>query len=267
MSTRELSDIEPLSESETAPLMDSDSSPWDDEIGIKEWCQVRCKPSFQMRKLTNKGAILILIWTCLITSILIIGRYTTIHRANALAYYVASIPIVIVTFIISMLADIRFGRYKVVSCSLWIMWTSSLLLTINSIIMDRVHFEHKQVQLIVLLFPLGLGWAGYQANIIQFGIDQLIDASAIECKSFIIWLCWSYFASPVFVEYVLGCVDDDIYLMLLMSFNTTVALALKLIFSHVLIKEPTTHNPFRLVYRVIKWAIPFYKHTPPIEEG
>ena len=28
----------------------------------------------------------------------------------------------------------------------------------------------------------------YQANILQFGIDQLIDASVSEYKAFIVWL-------------------------------------------------------------------------------
>ena len=88
----------------------------------------------------------------------------------------------------------------------------------------------------------------HYTSYMQFGIDQLIDATTTECKSFIIWLCWFYYISPVVVEYiiscvVLSCVDHNTYLMLLMTFNVTVALALKSIFSHVLIKEPITYNP------------------------
>ena len=107
----------------------------------------------------------------------------------------------------------------------------------------------------MLLVLLGIGWGGYQANVIQFGIDQLIDASATECKSFIIWLCWSYFASQVAVYYLIHCFDHNIYLFLIMSCNVTIALVLKLIFSHHLTKEPTTQNPFKLIYKVIKYAI------------
>ena len=258
MSSREqlLSYSESYSDSE----LTDNSLPPEDKVGTKEWCQVRCKPSFQVRKLKNKGAILIIVWSCLITNIYLIGAYIATHKVNALANRLSLVAIVFSTFLSAILADIRFGRYKVVSCSLWIMWTSSLLLTINSVIMDRVHFEHKEIVLVMLLLPMGVGWAVYEANIVQFGIDQLVDASATECKSFIIWLCWSYFASVVAVEYVLNCVDHNTYFLLLMSFNVTVALALKLIFSHVLIKEPITHNPFQLVYRVIKYAI---KHKYP----
>ena len=45
-----------------------------------------------------------------------------------------------------------------------------------------------------------------------------------------------------------------------MSCNVTIALVLKLIFNHHLIKEPTTQNPFKLIYQVIKYAI---KHKQP----
>ena len=160
----------------------------------------------------------------------------------------------------AMLADFRFGRYKVISFSLWIVWTCSILLTLTAIITDFIHIGFTQVLLTVLLVLLGTGWGGYQANIIQFGIDQLTDASATECKSFIIWLCWSYFASQVAVNYVIQCFDHNIYLFLILSCNVTIALVLKLIFNHHLIKEPTTQNPFKQIYQVIKYAI---KHKHP----
>ena len=160
----------------------------------------------------------------------------------------------------AMLADFRFGRYKVISFSLWIVWTCSILLTLSAIITDFTHVGLTQALPAMLLVLLGIGWGGYQANIIQFGIDQLIDASATECKSFIIWLCWSYFASQVAVNYVKQCFDHNIYLFLIMSCNVTIALVLKLIFNHHLIKEPITQNPFKLIYQVIKYAI---KHKHP----
>ena len=36
-----------------------------------------------------------------------------------------------------------------------------------------------------------IGYGGYQANIIQFGIDQLHDASTEEIQAFISWYVWS----------------------------------------------------------------------------
>ena len=256
MSTKELSYVE--SSSETELLADSNSSQPDDEIGIKEWCQIRCKPSFQMRRVKNKGAILILIWSYLISSVYTIGlHYIEKHDNHTLVDISIGIPMGLTIVLAAMLADLRFGRYKVISFSLWIVWTCSILLTLTAIITDFSHIGLKVSQVLsaMLLVLLGIGWGGYQANIIQFGIDQLTDASATECKSFIIWLCWSYFASQVAVNYVIQCFDHNTYLFLIMSCNVTIALVLKLIFSHHLIKEPTTQNPLKLIYKVIKYAI------------
>ena len=262
MSTKELSYVE--SSSETELLADSNSSQPDDEIGIKEWCQIRCKPSFQMRRVKNKGAILILIWSYLISSVYTIGWHyigSQNYINHTLVYMLIFLPMGFTVVLAAMLADFRFGRYKVISFSLWIVWTCSILLTLTAIIKDFTHIGLTvQVLTTLLLVFLGIGWGGYQANVIQFGIDQLIDASATECKSFIIWLCWSYFASQVAVTYVIQCFDHNIYPFLIMSCNVTIALVLKLIFNHHLIKEPTTQNPFKLIYQVIKYAI---KHKQP----
>ena len=261
MSTKELSYVE--SSSETELLADSNSSQPDDEIGIKEWCQIRCKPSFRMRRVKNKGAILILIWSYLVTSIFTIGKHyigKQNYNNHTLVYMLILLPMGFTVVFAAMLADFRFGRYKVISFSLWIVWISSLLLTLTAIITDFTDIGCMHVLTTLLLVLLGIGWGGYQANIIQFGIDQLIDASATECKSFIIWLCWSYFASQVALNYLIQCFDHNIYLFLIMSCNVTIALILKLIFNHHLIKEPTTQNPFKLIYQVIKYAI---KHKQP----
>ena len=264
MSTKELSYVE--SSSETELLAESNSSQPDDEIGIKEWCQIRCKPSFRMRRVKNKGAILILIWSYLISSVYTISKHYIIdkqyyHDSHTLVDMLVLIPMGLTVVLAATLADFRFGRYKVISFSLWIVWTCSILLTLTAIITNFTHIIGlSQVIPAMLLVLLGIGWGGCQANIVQFGIDQLIDASATECKTFITWLCWSYFATQVAVNYVYCFDHNRLYLFLIVSCNVTIALVLKLIFNHHLIKEPTTQNPFKLIYKVIKYAI---KHKHP----
>ena len=85
------------------------------------------------------------------------------------------------------LADVCYGRHKILSCSLWMMWISSLFLTLILVIADLkfTSFKHENILVTALLTPLGIGWGGFQATIIQFGIDQLTDASTSELKSFI----------------------------------------------------------------------------------
>ena len=51
---------------------------------------------------------------------------------------------------------------------------------------ETYHYHYKMVkQVLFWLASIGLG--GFQANIVQFGLDQLPDASTMEITSFIVW--------------------------------------------------------------------------------
>ena len=104
----------------------------------------------------------------------------------------------------------RFGWYKVLSGSLWMMWISSLLLTLTLVIAELTDFS---IPKIAFLLPLGIGGGGFQANIIQFGIDQLIDASTKELKSFIAWYSWTITASQLVIYYIQTCVNYKFHLL------------------------------------------------------
>ena len=71
------------------------------------------------------------------------------------------------------LADIRFGRYKVIRCSIWIMWIVSMLITINAVVAQFVtdHYNIEKRISQTMIFLLAICFGGYQANAIQFGLD------------------------------------------------------------------------------------------------
>ena len=102
----------------------------------------------------------------------------------------------------------------------------------------------------------------YQANILQFGIDQLIDASVSEYKAFIVWLVFVTTINQLIIYCMLQCVTYLQLPLLLASCNVSIAISLNFFinFGHVLIKEPTTQNLCKLVYKVISYAI---KHKHP----
>ena len=49
----------------------------------------------------------------------------------------------------------------------------------------------------ISLIPLGMGYGGFLANIIQFGVDQLLDAYSNEIKAFISWYSWTCVSSQL----------------------------------------------------------------------
>ena len=80
-----------------------------------------CKSLYQRRKLKNKGAIVVIMWNYLVTSL---AFYLAIHASDYKLYYIAC------SFILPLagwLADVYLGRYRVIRWSMWIMWIASML--------------------------------------------------------------------------------------------------------------------------------------------
>ena len=155
------------------------------------------------------------------------------------------------------LADVYFGRYKVIRVDFLVMWISSLLNVVCVIVSTVSHSHVPTYTENVLLFILFLGLAGYQANIIQFGIDQLLDALSDEITSFIVWYVWTFIISNIFVNILTMCISKDYQFVgeLIIAVIMSLTLCLDFLFNNWLIKEPPMQNPFKLVLNVIRYAI------------
>ena len=81
-----------------------------------------------MRKIKNRGAIIVLVWNFFIASVLHYIMEFVILNGLAIIAVAWSLTLPFAGWI----ADIRFGRYRVIRWSMWIMWTASLLITATS---------------------------------------------------------------------------------------------------------------------------------------
>ena len=257
MDLSESSQLESVTNStETQSLISSDS------ITVREQVRECFKPRYRPRSVKNKGAILVIVWgylTILLHSNLFNFVSSTFSKPLGTATIIAfglTIPFA------GWLADVRFGRYKIINSSIWTMWISALLLTIGQLVLQSVSVSNTATldfhkYLAILAFPLAISFIAFQANIIQFGVDQLFDASSGEIKTFVMWYTWGILSSGPVVDTISMYASDKFKILasLLMCLNLTVAVSLNLIFKNVLIIEPVTRNPFKLVYDVIKYAV------------
>ena len=97
---------------------------------------------------------------------------------------------------------------------------------------------------------MAIGFGGFQTNVIQFGFDQLHDASTNKIVSFILWY---YCSSGFVIHFILGCLPKQYWIVwqLVMRIYLSIALSSMLMINHWLVKEPVTQNPFKLVYSVV----------------
>ena len=169
--------------------------------------------------------------------------------------FILLVPLVVVVFA-GWLADIRFGRYNVLYWSSVTMWLSTVLLLASLIIAQVVDWHVNYLHLVFLVL-LGVGYGGFQANIIQFGIDQLIDASSDEIVAYIYWYSWSFISSGAVEPLASECTSQQLKQTLtpfLLCLCLSILVILLFLFNNVLIKEPLTTNPFRLIHNVLKYA-------------
>ena len=233
-----------------------DSSFEYDKVTIHDRLKMCFRPKYRMRKVTNRGAVLIVVWNLLVTTVLyyVIYKIQSPEKFCPMCFRSLSVPLGLALLFAGFLADIYFKRYKVLFWSIVFMWISVVLLT-ATILVESILLFRNYVQLIFLV-SLGICCGGFQANIVQFGIDQLTDSSTNEILSFINWYLWSFISSAIVTNFASKCSppQNKFITPFLLCFVLSVVVSLLFLCNNVLIKEPITQNPFKLIYRVLKYA-------------
>ena len=219
----------------------------------REHLRACCKPTYQLRKLKNKGAIVVLIHNFL--AFILFTYLISNHKSKGklTPYYITwglTFPL------LGWLADVRIGRHNLIRWSIWIMWICFMLDTLISVVASYVTTDTEIVKT-VLLTVVSAGLGGHQANLIQYGLDQLQGASTDEITAFISWYVWTSISASVLGHYSYVCIYKQYHMLSKLSvcFCLTIALIMTFYTKHILIREPVTQNPFKLVYNVLKYAI------------
>lgn len=120
-----------------------------------------------------------------------------------------------------------------------------------------------KAQLVYYILPVAYlviyaGLAGFKAIVIQFGIDQMLDASGNQMSAFIHWYYWSTYAGSATASVILDCVFSE-------QTSSVIRAGIDVLFigtalfcwyflNEWLIKEPRGDNPLKTVYRVVKFS-------------
>ena len=127
------------------------------------------------------------------------------------------------------------------------MWIASVLAVASSVLSQLPvveHYYHNSIHKcikILLLIIMFVGFGGYQANVVLFGIDQLQDASTDEITSFISWYVCTYFSSGMIINFLYACLGtayDDLLQELLNCICLTIMVVLTLLCDQTFLKEP-----------------------------
>lgn len=258
--------------------------------------------------ITSKASVLILLWSVLIGAIYVslLNSFAVLgfivensprvrdshYRAviwTVLAAYTLLALIRLVYPLSGFLADIYCGRYKAITISFSVLLVAMLSLSISAIIgftQDLDINGNKKgtavpftLFVIISLLLITAGLAGYQANIVQFGLDQLLEAPSRDLGLFIHWLMWTHTLGG-FVIHVLFALlpchsgDEDPFRTGLRNTLASLPIVYLVILIFLLIfmcynhgwfySEPGQSNPYKTVYQVLNFA---RKHKYPLRRS
>ena len=177
----------------------------------------------------------------------ILDKYNIINVGGAVAL---SAPI-------ALQADIYLGRYKVIQYSIRLLWIA--VVASNTIVALQYYVVKNAAttSILTVFTTIGVaGSAGIIVNSLQFGIDQLTDASSSEITSYISWYTWNFILASTTVAIFTTCLTLCISMSyFVLPLSCTLSILSDCCFNHWLVKEPVTTNPLKLIYQVLKYAV------------
>ena len=245
---------------------------------------------------SSEASLLVLLWSFLVSLVFFFLYYLKILvPANDLKYssiFFSCFSAMLFFFypIGGHLADTKFGRYRVVVTSLWIVVLAAVLEVVavgflGLVVPGIVAIPTHRVNTAVIgiggtagITGLGLlmfGISGFFANVIQFGLDQLHDSPAEDQSLFIHWYMWSYYVAQLIMRIVLSSFSQSVHTydlgyatleLILVSAALTLltSLCISRCNKHWFLIQPSRVNPYRLVYLVTKFS---RKHKVPVNRS
>ena len=211
--------------------------------------------------------------------------------------YTASLSLIIhtvITFIAvlspvaGLLTDVKFSRFKTVLCSSYAVLTHvfvSILLMIILIVIQYYSNSYRRIVYLIAICVVVIMVTVYMVfiiNAIQFGMDQLHDSPTEDSILYIHWYVWIYYTcslisqiawnSFLYDKYYVDYIDiiriSGISIASLCFIHSLFLLTVSLCVFHYrkvwFFLEPAGVNPYKLVYRVVKFA---YQHKVPLRRS
>ena len=205
-----------------------------------------------------------------------LGVYAAIALVQLLSYPIGG-----------LLADICCGRYRIVMFSVFKLMCGFGLISIFTILLATSHDKNningnknghfvtysEVILLIVSAILFISGFIGFQANAVQYGLDQLQEASSRQLSVFLHWYVWTDNLGQIIMRILATFLLCDIkntiikilvYAPIFFFLVLLVTLILSCYKHQWFHSEPCAHNPYGTVYRVLKFVA---KHDKPIRRS
>ena len=186
---------------EANPLLSSNSS-------SQNLFSSRCRSRYKNVCVQSKGALVVLVISILQANITIISGAFFTHFIDRYSFLLfAAIGLYYLFYPILGLLGERWMRYKVMIIGMVLICVGFVIITVSLVGLYFLQLDSitAAIVLTTLSCPFFLGYGLFQANVIQFGTDQLQFSPSEELSSFIYWFLYMYYC-PLSVVLVMACI-------------------------------------------------------------
>ena len=244
---------------------------------------------------TSKGVLMILLWNVVVGAtyavIITAGLAVAVRNMvtdhlkpilNMYYLFVAYIFIAVIQVLFyplgGLIADNCCGRYRIVTLSIFkiccgygIVLAPMVIFANHDYSTDSedsvgVAVQSTAMAIVVILFIFG--FTGFQANVVQFGLDQLLDSPSEDLSTFLHWFVWTDYVGNLIIRILALLIPCGRIFGTIIAYSPAVFLTVltaSLILSLCKRKwfhcEPRTHSPYGTVYRVLKFTA---QHSQPL---
>ena len=252
---------------------------------------VKYKSSRRVCCIQSKAARFILLWnfSVLLAYNLLYdmnGYFQTVHTDQFLLMPTAITFIAVLSPVAGLLTDVKFSRFKTVLCSSYAVIgqvIGSALVVAILMVLFQYHYDRRNILILFCMLMIMVTiYMVFIINGIQFGMDQLHDSPTEDSVLYIHWYVWINYTCSLISQIARNFLFKDIYyinytgrmrilglsLTSLIFICTLFLLTVSLCVVHYrkvwFFLEPAGVNPYKLVYRVVKFA---YQHKVPLRRS
>ena len=226
----------------------------------------------------SKGALVLIVTSMLLISTTIITGGLSTNFIDNYSYAIfAAIGLHYLFYPLLGLLGEKWMRYKVILVGIKLMFVGFFIVIVTLVALNFTHLNDIAIVSICLVatFPYFLGYGIFEANVIQFGTDQLQFAPSQELCSFVYWVLYMNYSLLAFILLMASIITviaykNTIYFTFTCIFGYGVVIVIIAVlsfccFKHHLVIEPAQHNnPIKLVWRVMKYAL---THKQPVRRS
>ena len=255
--------------------------------------------SLQEIIMAKLSPVVVIVTCAFLIRVTIIGSdFLFYHSVSHIAFgfFASEVVAYLLYPLLGWISDVYFARYKVLQLAFLILIAgSAVFILVTSAGLFGNFSELGQLKWLTITAGLGTmilcraGLGLFEANAIQFGMDQLLEASSDQLSSFIHWYYWSFSLGRLAIYYMWCSVaiyysecqihfnmsnptksynkyNYEIYYTCLFGIGVIqgvaaiVGLLLLVCNKKNLNIEVPSHNPLKLVYQVLKYS---WKHKVP----